>query len=68
MARVDIGKLVRSLERELKSVLYETVEEMAPDAKTDKERMFKSFKERIDRHFRRPQDVPDELVQVEAKN
>ena len=68
MAKIDIGKLVRSLERELKSALHETFEEMAPDAKADKERLFKSFKEQIDRHFRRPQDVPDELVQVEAKN
>lgn len=37
MAKIDIGKLVRSLERELKLVLHEAVEDMAPDAKLDKE-------------------------------
>ncbi|MDO8575827.1 MAG: hypothetical protein Q7R90_00760 [bacterium] len=68
MAKIDISKLVRSLERELKSVLHETLQELVPDAKLDKEKLFRSFKERIDRHFRRPQDVPDEFVQVEIKS
>ena len=49
MAKVDIGKLVRNLERKLKPMLLEFVSDVAPDAKiADKDKMFKRFKERID--------------------
>jgi len=69
MAKVDIGKLVRSLEKRLKPVLLEFISDVAPDAKiTDKEKMFKRFKERIDGDFKSAVDVSDELVHVEAKN
>ena len=69
MAKIDMGEIVRSLERKLKPMLLEFISDVAPDAKiADKDKMFKRFKERIDSEFKSAADVPDELVQVEAKN
>ena len=69
MAKIDMGEIVRSLERKLKPMLLEFVSDVAPDAKiADKDKMFKRFKERIDSEFKSAADVPDELVQVETKN
>jgi len=63
MAKVDLYEIVRKFERHFTEALEETLEKTVPDAEFNREALFRNFKERIERHFGRGTEVPDEFVE-----
>ncbi|MEK7480053.1 MAG: hypothetical protein AAB665_02050 [Patescibacteria group bacterium] len=67
MAKVDLYEIVRRFERHFTEALEEAVEKAAPDAEFDREALFRNFRDRVERHFGRSTEVPDEFVEVADK-
>ncbi len=64
--KIDMVKLVSAMERDFKEVLIETIrhERVAPAFAADPDRMFQAFRERMDRKFGNPIEVPSDAVQL----
>ena len=67
MAKIDLEKVLERVDRDFVEVLQETLDELGAEVKVDRDKLFRIFRERLRRHFRRPVEVPDEYVEVKEK-
>ena len=63
MARVKIERVVEHLDQDLKKALAEAVEKTIPNARFDKNALFKAFVKAVDRKCSTWESVPDQYVE-----
>ena len=65
MARVKIEEVVGHLDSEMKKALEATVKRVIPDAKFDRNELFREFKREVYRKCSVWETIPDQYVETE---
>ena len=69
MAKINLAKLMRSLERnsDFKEVLRDAVQGFVPEEKLGRDDVFLAVVKRLESYFYRPIEVSDDLIEIKEK-
>jgi hypothetical protein len=63
MARIKVEEIIDHLDREFRSALRETLQEMYPDISFDEHQLFRTFKKKVYRKCNIWETVPDQYIE-----